>query len=95
MLIKPTEVKAIEKYKIYLRFADDTAGEINLAHLAGKGVFQAWDVDNLFFKVYIDAETNAIAWNEMLEICADNLYLQLKKMTFTEWQQNQYAYATN
>jgi hypothetical protein len=95
MLVKLLEIKALEKYKLYLKFADDTEGKVDLAHLANKGVFKAWEENDLFSKVYIDQETNAIAWNEMLEICPDNLYLEIKGLTFEEWKKNQVVDATN
>jgi len=75
-------VKALEKYKIYLQYENGTEGVVDLGYLAHKGVFEAWEQDNLFSKVYIDTETFAVAWNETLELCPDNLYLRLTKQTF-------------
>ena len=39
-MIQPTEVEARDGYRIWLRYQDGTAGEVDLSHLAGKGVFK-------------------------------------------------------
>ncbi len=89
-------VKALPNYKLYLSFEDGVEGEISLQHLANKGLFKWWAENDNFSKVYIDSETNAVAWNEDLDIDTFNLYLQLKGIDFEEWQhQNQVAYASN
>ena len=41
-VIRPTEVEPRDGYRIWLRYSDGTAGEIDLSHLAGRGVFEAW-----------------------------------------------------
>ena len=95
MIPKPTFVKALNDYVIFVNFADGTQGTVDLKHLAHKGVFRNWDEDNLFARVHID-DFGAIAWNEDIDICPDNVYLQLKGITFEEWkQQNHVNYATN
>ena len=40
-MIRPTEVESREDYRIWLRYSDGAAGEIDLSHLAGRGVFRA------------------------------------------------------
>ena len=35
--------KALQNYKIWLKFSDDTEGVVSFAHLAGKGIFKEWD----------------------------------------------------
>lgn len=95
MIAKPIAVKAIDNYSIFVSFADGTQGTVDLNHLAHKGVFRNWDKNNLFAHVYID-EYGAIAWNEDIDICPDNVYLQLKGLTFEQWkQQNPNNYASN
>ena len=93
MIAKPTEVKALDNYSIFVEFSDGVQGAIDLKHLAHKGVFNAWDRDNLFTQVHID-DYGAIAWNDTIDICPDSAYLQLKGLTFEQWQQ-QHQYATN
>jgi hypothetical protein len=95
MMAKPTRVKALDNYAIYVNFSDGTQGTIDLRHLAHRGIFQEWDKNNLFACVHIN-DGGAIAWNEDIDICPDNVYLQLKGITFEEWKQkNQINYAAS
>jgi len=91
----PQKIKPLKNYSVWIQFSDGTQGEINLSHLVGKGVFKAWEKENIFEKVYIDDETKAIAWNETLELCPDSLYLKLKGISFEQWKEKQYSYAAN
>ena len=84
-------VKALPHYKIWLKFSDNTEGVVSIAHLAGKGIFKEWDNNNLFSQVYINTETNAIAWNKNIDIDGLNLYLKIKNITFEQYQQLSYA----
>ena len=68
-----------------------TEGVTSLAHLAGKGIFKEWDINNLFAQVYIDSESNTIAWNQNIDIDVLNLYLKIKNITFEQYQQLSYA----
>ena len=90
-MIQITAVKAMPYYKIWLKFSDNTEGMISLMHLANKGIFKEWDSDNLFENVYIDKETNAIAWNDNIDIDALSLYLKIKNITFEQDQELNYA----
>ena len=97
MIERPLEVKALNKYTIFVSFSDGVQGSIDLKHLAHKGVFHQWDENNLFMQVHID-DYGAIAWNNDIDICPDSVYLQLKGLTFEQWQQQnqyQYQYASN
>jgi hypothetical protein len=85
MFPRPVQVKALQKYEIWLKYSDNTEGQLDLSHLAGKPAFSEWIDSELFFKVYIDPETHAIAWNCDIELCPDSLYLKLKGITFEEW----------
>jgi hypothetical protein len=95
MIAKPIEVKALDNYTIFVWFSDGVQGSIDLKHLAHKGVFHEWDKNNLFTQVHID-DYGAIAWNDDIDICPDSVYLQLKGLTFEQWQnQDQCQYASN
>jgi hypothetical protein len=95
MISKLVSVKPLENYSIFVTFSDGVQGVVDLQHLAKKGVFQAWDNNNLFSKVHID-DFGAIAWNDDIDICPDKAYLQLKGMSFEQWKRhNNCAYATN
>ena len=86
MIAKPVKVKALEKYLIWLKYDDGTKGKIDLSHLAGKGIFREWDKNDFFTRVYIDKQSKAISWNEVLQLCPNTLYLKLKKVSYSQWQ---------
>lgn len=73
---RPTEVKARPDYRIWIRYDDGVTGEVDLAHLAGRGVFAAWDDPEFFAAVHID-ESGAVSWGETLDLCPDALYMKL------------------
>jgi hypothetical protein len=77
MIAKPVEVKPLDNYSIFVRFSDGIQGNIDLKHLAHKGVFCAWDKNNLFAKVHIDS-SDSIVWNDEIDICPNSIYLHLK-----------------
>ena len=95
MISNAIQVKAISRYSIWLKFDDNTEGVVDLSHLITKPVFQTWKEADFFDKVFIDVETGAIAWDENIELCPDNLYLKIKGLTFEAWKNNQLSYATN
>ena len=78
-------VQPATQYKLHLRYDDGTEGVADLAHLAGRGVFRQWDEGDLFFQVKSDPEANALVWNEMLDLDPDNLYLQIKGLTYEQF----------
>jgi hypothetical protein len=79
-MFKPIEVKALENYKLWIKYADGEEGEVDLSHLAGKGVFSVWDDYAVFEKVYI-GRYGEIAWSEEIDICPDNIYMEITGKT--------------
>ena len=75
-MVRPTAVEPRDGYRIWLRYSDGTAGEVDLSHLAGCGVFEAWN-DRVCFEAVRITEYDAVAWSEDLELCPDALYMQL------------------
>ncbi len=75
-MIRPTGVRAIERYRIWLRYDDGTEGEVDLSDLAGRGVFAAWDNPGVFPEVNLGSH-GAIEWPGSLALCPDALYLRL------------------
>ena len=69
--------RPLNKYKIQLQFADGAAGEVDLSHLAGKGVFEIWNNLENFEKVSIEDGGRRLAWSNEIDIDADSLYLKL------------------
>jgi len=95
MIAKVIDVKVLDNYALFVRFSDGVQGAVDLNHLAHKGVFREWDNNNLFSQVHID-DSGAIAWNDDIDICPDNVYLQIRGLSFAQWQQqNQNQYASN
>lgn len=75
-----TEVFAKEKYVIHVTFADGTSGNYDLSHLAGKGVFKAWDEDDNFFKVFTSDQSGAITWPGELDIDTITIYCSIREI---------------
>jgi hypothetical protein len=76
MMKKAIEVRPLSGYRIWLRYADGVTGEVDLSHLAGRGVFKVWADRNVFEGVHVD-KSGAIAWSEDIDLCPDALYLRL------------------
>ena len=75
-MIRPINVKALSKYRIWLEFDDGVNGEVDLSDVAGSGVFKVWDEPGYFEKVHIAAH-RAIAWDDEVELCPDSLHWEL------------------
>ncbi len=75
-MVRPTEVAALGDYRIWIQYSDGSAGEVDLAHLAGRGVFSAWE-DRRYFEDVCLGPAGAIAWGEDIELCPDALYMQV------------------
>lgn len=75
-MFKPVKVKVLPGYKIWIKYSDGAEGEVDLSHLAGKGVFKLWDDYAEFQKVYI-GEHGEIAWSDQIDLCPDAMYLKI------------------
>ena len=75
-MARPIEVKALENFRIWIRYDDGTEGEVDLSDLAGRGVFKAWN-DTTFFTSVRLASHGAIEWGSDIDICPDAMYLRL------------------
>lgn len=64
------------KFRLWLRFSDDVEGEVDLSHLAGRGVFEIWDEPGVFESVRL-GPAGSVAWNDEIELCPDSLYLKI------------------
>ena len=79
-MFKPVKVKALPGYKLWIEYADGVKGEVDLSHLAGKGVFALWNDYTAFENVYI-GESGEIVWSEEVDLCSDALYLKVTGKT--------------
>jgi hypothetical protein len=92
------EARPTELYKLNLRYDDNTQGVVDLSHLSGRGVFKKWTEKDFFFNVKIDPETNALVWNDAIDLDPDSLYLEIRGISFEEFKARpkpQTAYAAN
>lgn len=83
-MIEPREVEPRAGYTIWIRYSDGTEGEVDLSHLAGRGVFTLWEDRGEFEKVHV-GPGRAIAWSDEIELCPDALYLRLTGKTPAEF----------
>jgi hypothetical protein len=79
-MLKAVEVKPLSDYRIWIRFADGVAGEVDLSYLAGRGVFSIWQDYSVFQKVHL-GPSGEIVWTDEAELCPDSIYLKLTGKT--------------
>ena len=82
-MVRPVEVRPLPEYRIWIEYDDGESGEIDLSHLAGKGVFKAWDDPDHFGRVHID-QYGAIAWDDDIDMCRYALYMELTGKSWEE-----------
>lgn len=70
------EVRAVEPYRIHLRYDDGVRGEVDLSDLAGEGVFGAWQ-DRKFFESVKVGEFGEASWGEEIDLDPYALYMRL------------------
>ena len=77
---KAVQAESLDDYRLWLKYADGTEGEVDLSDLAGRGVFRAWSDRKVFSAVSVD-ESGAIVWPGEIDLCPDALYLRLTGKT--------------
>jgi len=82
-MFEPLEVKALANYRIWIRYADGSEGEVDVSHLAGHGVFKLWEDEEKWKNVRI-ADGGAIRWSEEIELCPDATYMKLTGKSLEE-----------
>ena len=75
-MMKITEAKALEGYKLELKFADGIHGVVDVSYLVGQGVFALWNDFEAFRKVRIGTSGELI-WNDQVDLCPDSLYMKI------------------
>ena len=75
-MFKPIEIKALPGYRLFVRYSDGVACEVDLSNLVGKGVFSAWIDPRAFEQVSIGM-SGEIRWNDQIDLCPDAVYLQI------------------
>ncbi len=77
MLWRIVRVEPRPAYSLWICFEDGTEGEVSVRHLVGKGVFKAWEDEDVFRKVSIDEESGTVSWPGGLDLAPDSIYEQL------------------
>jgi hypothetical protein len=80
---KILEARPLNDYKIWLKFTDQSNGNVDLSHLAGKGVFASWNKYDNFKNITIE-NGRRLVWPDEIDIDADSLYLKLTGKTTEE-----------
>jgi hypothetical protein len=83
-MIKISEARSLDSFRLYVKFSDGTAGEVDLSTLAGQGVFVAWNDPAFFKRVQISFSGRSLEWDERIDLSADSLYLNLTGKTVQE-----------
>lgn len=73
-MVRITDAKPLPGYRLFLRFTDGSSGEVDLSHLAGKGVFAPWLMPGEFERVSVDREAGTVCWPGDIDLCPDVLY---------------------
>jgi len=72
------EVRPLGGYRLFLRFDDGAAGEIDLGlFLRFEGVFAALRDQTVFAAVRVDPEIGTIVWPNGADLCPDVLHARL------------------
>jgi len=73
---RPSDVRPLPGYRLLLCYDDGVEGEVDLSRFVGKGVSARWQDPEAFQAVHI-GEDGQIAWDDVIEMCADSLYLEI------------------
>lgn len=74
-MYKITQVSTVKDYTLELTFDTGERGLVDLAALAGKGVFALWNDTDAFCSVQI-GPLGELAWGDTIDLCPDALYLE-------------------
>ena len=73
---KLTDLKALDHYRLWMRYDDGVEGVVDLSEFAGKGVFVGWNDYREFEKASIGAG-GEITWGDDIDMCSDAMYLRI------------------
>ena len=82
MLLDVIEVKYIADYRLFIKFEDGMAGEVNFKpHLKFRGVFAPLRSKKKFAEVMIEPEGGTICWPNGADWAPETLYELLLEQT--------------
>ena len=70
------DVKPLENFGLFVRFADGMTGEVRFAPEHLTGVFAALKAPAFFKQVYVDH--GAVAWPGQIDLAPDAIYQEIK-----------------
>lgn len=73
-MVRIVDVRALPKFKIWIKFQDRKEGIVDLSDLVGKGVFAKWKEPGFFESVFIDKESRTVAWPGGIDLSPESLY---------------------
>lgn len=79
---KITELKVLDHYRVWMRFDDGSAGEVDFSHKPHTGVYALWRDYNNFRGAHIDAD-GQLAWDDQIDFSAEALWRQVKQNQMT------------
>lgn len=81
MIPNVVEAKYIRDYRVWLKFQDGTAGEIDLENELWGEVFEPLKDVDVFQKLKVDPELHTIVWPNGADLAPEFLYRQLREKT--------------
>lgn len=69
--------RAEPRFRLWLRFADDSEGEVDVGHLVGAGVFEAWRDAAVWAAVRVDVDAGTVVWPGDIDLDPIALYCQV------------------
>lgn len=82
-MIRPVEVRALPKYKIWIKYSDGNQGEVDLSEFVGRGVFKLWEDYSFFQKISLGS-SGEIMWDDQIDLCPDSIYMKLTGKTVVQ-----------
>ncbi len=82
-MIRPIEIKALPKYRIWIKYSDGNQGEVDLSEFVGKGVFKLCEDYSFFRKVSLGS-SGEIMWDDQIDLCPDSIYMKLTGKTVVQ-----------
>jgi len=74
-MVRITEFKVLQDYRLELLFDDGVCGVVDLSELVGKGVFSSWRDRHVFEQVRIGS-FGELVWGDKIDLCPDSLYFR-------------------
>ncbi len=75
------EIHVLDGYKLFVRFADQKEGVVDLTSIIQKGgVFETLQDRKNFEQAYVDPDWNILCWPGDIDIAPETLYESVKQM---------------